>query len=698
MSLRVKAFVLITFIFVLLITVLYFLFSTTLSNNLSRLEQQEVEEEVRQVKNIIQESLDELNRVGGDWAPWDDTYQFIGDGNENYIQLNLTDEVFENLRLNIMLFVHRTGQIVYGKAYDLEKHREIPLPAAVEMLITDPTITHHTDPTVSRTGIILLPDGPLFFSAWPISDSLFRGPIRGTLIVGRYLAPAEVERLSGLFGYPIAAYRIDRPDQMPTDVQMARGILTFGPDVLARPLDEDSIAGYTLLRDIYGDPALIIRVHLPRIIYQQGKVANRFHFFSLVGIGLMFLGLSSFFMERMGISRIVTLHTEVDAIGTTGDLSRRVGVKGKDELADLASAINHMLDALQRAQQDLKESEERYRTVVEQASEGIALVNPETWTFVETNSAFQSLLGYTEEELRQRTLYDISNEFQEQMENDALAATEGEICFPGEQTYRRKDGALIHVEVSANRISYRGQNVLCLMVRDITERKQMEQYLIQTERIAAMGQLAATLAHEINNPLHSVWTALELVMDFPISEGEKEEYLHAIRREIRRLMNVSRRVLDFARPSQAEHSLVAIGSVIRYSLDLTSAQLQKHHIRVNLDIPDNLPPVAGSQDQLAQVFLNLILNAIDVMPEGGQLDIAVRADDRRLVVTLTDTGPGIPPELMSQLFEPFVTAKKTGTGLGLAISRSIIRQHGGTITAANAPQGGAVFTITLPVS
>ncbi len=698
MSLRVKALVLITFIFVLLITVLYFLFSTTLSNNLSRLEQQEVEEEVRQVKNIIQESLDELNRVGGDWAPWDDTYQFIGDGNENYIQLNLTDEVFENLRLNIMLFVHRTGQIVYGKAYDLEKHREIPLPAAVEMLITDPTITHHTDPTVSRTGIILLPDGPLFFSAWPISDSLFRGPIRGTLIVGRYLAPAEVERLSGLFGYPIAAYRIDRPDQMPTDVQMARGILTFGPDVLARPLDEDSIAGYTLLRDIYGDPALIIRVHLPRIIYQQGKVANRFHFFSLVGIGLMFLGLSSFFMERMGISRIVTLHTEVDAIGTTGDLSRRVGVKGKDELADLASAINHMLDALQRAQQDLKESEERYRTVVEQASEGIALVNPETWTFVETNSAFQSLLGYTEEELRQRTLYDISNEFQEQMENDALAATEGEICFPGEQTYRRKDGALIHVEVSANRISYRGQNVLCLMVRDITERKQMEQYLIQTERIAAMGQLAATLAHEINNPLHSVWTALELVMDFPISEGEKEEYLHAIRREIRRLMNVSRRVLDFARPSQAEHSLVAIGSVIRYSLDLTSAQLQKHHIRVNLDIPDNLPPVAGSQDQLAQVFLNLILNAIDVMPEGGQLDIAVRADDRRLVVTLTDTGPGIPPELMSQLFEPFVTAKKTGTGLGLAISRSIIRQHGGTITAANAPQGGAVFTITLPVS
>ncbi len=698
MSIRIKAFILLTLIFVLLVAVLYFFFSASLLHNLSQLERQEVEEEIHQIKSIIQERLNELDRVGGDWAPWDETYQFVEDGNEEYIRRNLTDEVFENLRLNVMLFVHRSGRVVYGKAYDLENHQEVPLPAAIETLTTDPAITRHTDPRISHTGIILLPDGPLFFSAWPISDSLYQGPIRGTLIVGRYLAPAEVERLSDLFGYPIAVYRIDHPEQMPSDIQMARTILSSGPSVLTRPLDEASIAGYTLLRDIHGNPALILRIRFPRTIYQQGKVANRFHFFSLVGIGLAFLGLSSFFMERMGISRVTALHAEVDAIGTTGDLSRRVRVKGKDELADLAAAINHMLDALQHAQQDLKESEERYRTVVAQASEGIALVDPETWAFLETNTAFQNLLGYTEEELRQRTLYDITDAPREPMENEAVLTIREEGAFSGERTYRRKDGARVDVEVSANRISHRGQNVLCLMVRDITERKRMERYLIQTERITAMGQLAATLTHEINNPLHSVWTALELVMDFPISESEKQEYLQAIRQEIQRLMNVSRRVLDFARPSRMEYAPVAIADVIRYALDLTKAQLRERRIQVHLDVPDDLPLVAGFQDQLAQVFLNLTLNAIDAMPEGGRLDIAARAEEGRLVVTVADTGPGIPPEVMPRIFEPFVTTKKSGTGLGLAISQSIIHQHGGTITAGNGPRGGAVFTITLPVS
>lgn len=372
---------------------------------------------------------------------------------------------------------------------------------------------------------------------------------------------------------------------MPADVQMIRSFfpsaLPFGPPILVHLLEENLIAGYALLEDIHGNPAIVVQVRLPRAIYQQGREITRYYFFSLLAIGIAFSTLSAFLLERVGIARLTRLSTEVNAIGATGDLSRRVLVEGRDELARLAMAINGMLEALQRAQQ---------------------------------------------------------------------------------------------------------------------ERQRLEQHLIQTERITAMGQLAAALMHEINNPLHSVWTTLELVTDFPIDEAEKPEYLQAIRREIRRLMNISRRVLDFTRPSRMERSPVMIADVIRYALDLAETRLRERRIQVTLRVPDRLPPIVGSPDQLAQVFLNIILNAVDAMPDGGRLDIAASAGHRQLTVTITDTGPGIPPEVMSHLFEPFFTTKKSGTGLGLAISQGIIQQHGGVITAANAPQGGAVFTVTLPAS
>lgn len=585
MSIRIKALIVVILTATVFIAVLYFFFSVNLLNNFSQLEQREVEEETRQAVNVIQGILEELDRVGGDWAPWDETYQFVEDGNEAYIRFNLSDDVFENLRLNLMLFIHTSGRVVYGKMYDLENHREIPLPAAVNSLATDPVITDHTDTTVGQTGIFLMPDGPLFLSAWPISDSLFRGPIRGTLVVGRYLTSAEVERLSALLGYPLSIYRADQPEQMPADVQMIRSFfpsaLPFGPPILVHLLEENLIAGYALLEDIHGNPAIVVQVRLPRAIYQQGREITRYYFFSLLAIGIAFSALSAFLLERVGIARLTRLSTEVDAIGATGDLSRRVLVEGRDELARLAMAINGMLEALQRAQQ---------------------------------------------------------------------------------------------------------------------ERQRLEQHLIQTERITAMGQLAAALMHEINNPLHSVWTTLELVTDFPIDEAEKQEYLQAIRREVRRLMNISRRVLDFTRPSRMERSPVMIADVIRYALDLAETRLRERRIQVTLRVPDRLPPIVGSPDQLTQVFLNIILNAVDAMPDGGRLDIAASAGHRQLRVTITDTGPGIPPEVMSHLFEPFFTTKKSGTGLGLAISQGIIQQHGGVITAANAPQGGAVFTVTLPAS
>jgi len=692
MSLRLKSILLTTVVTSGLIAALYLLFSTNLRQQFSLLERQMVEDETGRAVNILMGELENLGALVEDWAPWDDTYQFIEDGNEEYIQRNLTNEVFINLRLNLMLFVHVSGRVVYGKAFDLEKGEEVPASAAAYALATDEQVIRHTDTRQGRTGLLLLPEGPLLFSSWPIVTSLYQGPIRGTLLMGRYMTPAEVQRLSELLDRPLTVYPVNRLEQMPGDVRMAFAVLQSDASILVRPMSSETIAGYALFRDVHQEPALILEVRLPRTVYWQGQRVIRYNFASLLIVGTLFGILSALLLERFAVSRVLRMSAEVDAIRVSGDPSCRIRVRGRDELSRLQIAINQMLEAIESAQQARAESEARYRMVMEQTSEGIALVDGATKKFREANAAFQKLVGYPLEDLCQRTLPEIEDEAERDIQQ---VIEEGTPLF-GERTFWRGDGSSVMVEVTMNRIFHQGAPILCLLARDITQRKQMERYLIRTERMAAMGQLAAALAHEINNPLHSIGALLELVTDFPLDEAERRDHLRAMQQEVQRLMRLTRQILEFSRPSHRERTPVNLRETLHHALHLADRPLRDRGVQVTMSVPDDLPPVVGSQDQLAQVFLNLILNAVDSMPDGGRLDISVTSGHQQIVLTFADTGPGIPPDVMEHLFEPFITTKKGGTGLGLAISQNIVCQHGGTLTATNAPEGGAVFTITLP--
>jgi signal transduction histidine kinase len=163
-------------------------------------------------------------------------------------------------------------------------------------------------------------------------------------------------------------------------------------------------------------------------------------------------------------------------------------------------------------------------------------------------------------------------------------------------------------------------------------------------------------------------------------------------------MVLTNRVLDFARPPQIERRPVSAVDIVRYALTLAGKQLEHGRIDVDLDLPENLPPVLASRDELAQVFLNLIINASEAMSKGGRLSISARLAGNAVELTFADSGPGLAPEVLETLFQPFHTTKDEGTGLGLALSYSIVQQHGGTIVAGNAPSGGALFVITLPLA
>ena len=228
--------------------------------------------------------------------------------------------------------------------------------------------------------------------------------------------------------------------------------------------------------------------------------------------------------------------------------------------------------------------------------------------------------------------------------------------------------------------------------------QQSQAQLIQAEKMTALGRLAATLAHEINNPLQAITSDLELILDFPLDKDEQLARLRVIRQEIDRLSEMTRSVLTFSRPSLAPRRIVPVTDLIDQTLSLAHKKLQHSHIQVTTHWQVE-PLVRAAPDQLVQVFLNVIINAIEAIYDHGQIHISVEVEDEQVIIRLSNDGPTIASEDLARIFEPFFTTKEGGTGLGLAVSHNIITQHSGTLSVENLPDArGVAFTVRLPLA
>ena len=236
--------------------------------------------------------------------------------------------------------------------------------------------------------------------------------------------------------------------------------------------------------------------------------------------------------------------------------------------------------------------------------------------------------------------------------------------------------------------------------RDISDQKALQDKLVQTETMAAVGTLAAEIAHEINNPLDYINNYLYLLSESLPAEFDKHEYLDKIEAGIDNLATLTRDLLEFARPQIDTFVPLELHAVIDASLEFSAKYLQEKHIRVQKEYHGTTGMVMGSERMLQQVFLNLILNALDAMPDGGTLTISTRDSEDTCILTFTDTGTGIPEANLPKLFEPFFTTKKTtgkrGSGLGLTICYNIINHHDGEISVASTTGEGSTFTLVLP--
>jgi signal transduction histidine kinase len=264
---------------------------------------------------------------------------------------------------------------------------------------------------------------------------------------------------------------------------------------------------------------------------------------------------------------------------------------------------------------------------------------------------------------------------------------------------RITDSDLEFISVLAGQLTVSVENALLYenQKRINTELRDTQKQLIQSEKLAATGQFSASLAHEINNPLGIIKNYLQILWESMETNSNNQDNLSAIKAEVDRIARIVKSFLDFSRPTKEEMSFLGITEIINQVIFLVKQEFLSRDIRITADLPENLSKIFGSEDQLKQVFLNLLVNSRDFMPQGGEINIRAREITGKVEIEFSDTGCGILEDNLNRIFDPFFTTKTDGrgTGLGLWICYGIIQRHGGSIQAKRKKQGTS-FTIYLP--
>ncbi|MFZ5643642.1 MAG: PAS domain S-box protein [Bacillota bacterium] len=393
MSLRKKTAIIIGLTLTVLIAFLFAASNIILMRSFRDLEEQDVAENVQRASDALSYRINIMDKIVTDWSAWDDTCAFIAGDNDEYIKTNLPDETFSMLGINFIIFTDTSGKVVFQKGYSLANKKEIPVPGSLQKnLYPEMPLVNHTSTTSSIKGLISLPDGPLIVASRPILTSSCEGPVRGAVVMAKFLNANEIKHLADTTHLSLSVYRINSPGT-PAYIENEIAKLKTEDSTAVSPKNEDYISGYKLINDIYGNPSLALKVDLPRSIYKQGKKSNIYLMLSILGVGLAFSVLSILFLEKLILSRLSRLGRDISNIGANGDFNRRVETTGHDELTDLAKEVNGMLKALNQSQTQLNKSEERYRNLVENSPDIIYSIDRKG-RIVSVNQSGLELFGF----------------------------------------------------------------------------------------------------------------------------------------------------------------------------------------------------------------------------------------------------------------------------------------------------------------
>ena len=390
-------------------------------------------------------------------------------------------------------------------------------------------------------------------------------------------------------------------------------------------------------------------------------------------------------------------------------------------LAEMEAAAAEHLRAEQQLEHDARTSQTALRNaeatahaVLESASEGIVLVDAAGGITL-LNPAAERMFGYEPGELLGQPLEIL---LPDRARRSHVAHRKGYFAEPRVRPMgigldlfgRRKDGTEFPVEISLSHVALPEGGAAMAFITDITARKRVEEQLqrqrevlYQNEKLAALGTMAAGIAHEMNNPLGIITARIEVML----LDAEQQQLpaqvlddLQVLHRASQRVARIAASLRSFARHTPGDRVPLDINGIVEESLQLLQKPLAADNVQIVASLDRTLPPILGDASTLHQVLMNLLTNAREAMPGGGQIRIETAPAERPgwLRLLVADTGPGIPAEEVSKIFDPFFTTKRTGTGLGLSVTYGIIQEHGGTVDVQSRPGAGTTFILSFPTT
>lgn len=593
MRIRWKTLLILSSIILALTLSFYFICETSLLQRVTEDEKKLAEEDLIRLKMAMSSETQSLSSKAADWSNWDDSYQFVEDNNTQFIETNLVPQAFSDLKVNLMVFINNSGSVVYGKAYNLDNMTEMPIEQTTIKSVINVFYQNTNDSTLE--GFVKTNNGTMLVVARPILKSSYEGPERGMLIFGVMFDESRIADLSKVVGLPVKWCPTDEAE-MTTDFLEANSTLTTRNSAFCTSVTETEISGYTVIKDINSNDIALASVADSRQGYIETKTEIFVISIAIAVMGLIFLAVSYFSLDRFVLSRLNNLNTNVKRISENGSIKERTQTRGNDEISDLSRRINDMLDQISVSQAKISD----YATTLEKK---------------------------VEEKKR--------------------------------------------------------------------ELQEANEKLLKNERMAAIGELAGMVGHDLRNPLSGIKNAVYLLKK---KQGHRldnsgTETLLIMDKAIEHANKIINDLLDYSRELHIDYEECSPKSLISYSLLSITAPSQ---IKVLEHVEDSLT-IWVDTCKMQRVFTNLIKNSIDAMPNGGSLDISSMHSDETVKFSFVDTGSGMPEEVVQKIFTPLFTTKAQGMGFGLSICKRIVEAHHGKIEVESALNKGTKFTITLPI-
>lgn len=712
LKIRNRTLIFLTVTFICLFVLLAVITGSIMHDSFSRLEEREVTKNVLRATGTVDSETNYLVSTAKDWGQWSDTFYFM-QGDDTYIENNLDVGSLSNLEIDMMMFFDASGELYYIAGVDHHAYEEMEITDVFRDYISKEE-TLYSEPSLGKyvSGIINTPDGPMIVGTSAITPNTMDPTVAGTVVIAKFLDPefvGEMEETTQL-SISISDLKLEASAALQSTIPVQDS-----DPIRIDYLDENTVIGTAILKDINGAPSLALDVEMPRDVYQQGQAAVHYVLYAIIVIGAIYGIVLLLLIERSVLSRLMLLSNNLSAITDSGSLSSRVEMDGDDELYMLADNINYMLQSLEQNEEKIqaveRENQQKMEAVLTNIISGAIILDSHTHVIVDVNPAAEEIIGLPKEEIVGKECHDFICPAEK---GKCPISDLGMSVNRSERMIINARGQKVWVLKSVVPVTLQGKDYFIESFVDLTKIKEAEEKLIQARITAeaanrAKSDFLATMSHELRTPLNSIIGFSELIISGGtggISDTQKR-FITNIAASGKHLLSIINNVLDIskieANKMELDNQTFSVAEVFTEVRQLISPMAMKKQLKVEFFRDDRLETIYADKTRFKQILFNLISNAIKFTPKDGSVSVHASQNGDMAVFVVRDTGIGISEEDISKLFQPFtqldsaINRQYEGTGLGLSLVKKFVEIQNGRIWVESKPGEGTTFTFELPL-